>query len=288
MIPIAKIIDRLRYKVDLPTDAEDNLTGDGTTYTFDLSNSPIPSGSEEVYINNQTYTTGVNQYIYQYSLVPPSYAASNYITYTIDYNRGILNFYQGSGYLSGNLTPFPPWNTSDITVDYEYTKYTDSVLDNYCSYAVAVVEASLHIGMYVTGVITGPAPDPRSPTDEIDYMVGTPYAQVETFAVAEDLEILQELIAQRASIDLLTRERRIGAGNAIKLQDGDTMVDTAIGQKYMTDLIRDLKLDYQDTLKYTMYSMFEGFTIKQVDERAGLTTYGYGWRPGLLPTPSDY
>jgi hypothetical protein len=175
--------------------------------------------------------------------------------------------YQGSGYVIGSgLNPFAPWSTSVVTVYYQATKYTDRVLSDYLSYAVASVEASLQIGMYVSGISGVVPPFYRDPNDLVSYKTSTPYAPDEKYVIAEDLEIIQELITKKAMYDILSRERRIGAGNAIKIVDGDTQIDTSVNQRYLADLLRDIKGDYTDMLKWVMYNMLEGYSIRQVDE----------------------
>jgi hypothetical protein len=290
MIPVARVVNRLRYKVDVPSDGKDELIQDGTSYTVTLSNKPIISGSEEVYLNHSTYTTGYNVLIPRNGTQTADYALSANIVYDINYNRGELRFFRGSGYVIGSgLNPFAPWNNSTVTAYYQYTKYTDKAMSDYVSYAVAGVESALHLGMYVEDVNLVRQPDPRNYTDLIDYIATERYLPTEKMIISEDLEIIQDLIARRASLDILSRERRIGAGNAIKLQDGDTMVDTAVGQKYITDLIRDWTEDYKDLLLWVIYNMTEGYTIKQIDERAGaFPSSGKYWSPGYQAVPSDF
>jgi hypothetical protein len=119
--------------------------------------------------------------------------------------------------------------------------------------------------MYVSG-ISGIAPVPRSFTDAIDYKTSTPYAMDEKYIIAEDLEIIQELIAKKAALNLLSRERRVGAGNAIRLKDGDTEIDTAGGQRYVADYFKDVQLEYTNMLKFIMMNMLDGYSLRQINE----------------------
>lgn len=264
---ILTLIDRLRTKVDLVEDVKDTLTQDGTAYTIVLSKKPIVSGSDSVYINHTTNTTGLYQYVPRNGTQSLQYSSGNNLSYAINYSRGEINMYRGSGYTVGSgLNPFAPWNTSTVTVYYQASKYSDNTLASYLSYAVAAVEASLQIGMYVSGVSGVVPPIYRNSLDTLDYKTGSPYAVGEKYVIAEDLEILQELIAQKALYDILLRERRIGAGNAIKIVDGDTQIDTSVNQRYMVELLRDTKKDYTDLLKWVMYNMGEGYSIKQINE----------------------
>lgn len=276
MIPISSIIERLRTKADLPEQAKDTLIQDGTAYTVPLSFKPIISGSDEVYINHTTFTTGLNQFVPRNGTQSLGYSSGTNLTYTISYPRGELYFYRGSGYNinATGLAPFAPWSTSTVTAYYEKSKYTNKVLSDYASFAVADVESSLQIGMYVSG-FSGVAPSPRLYTDNIDYRTATPYAADEKFIIAEDLEIIQELIAKKASWDLASRERRVGAGNAVRLKDGDTEIDTAGGQRYVADYVKDMKKDYEDMIKGIMIRMADGYSLRQINETSSMG-FNYG------------
>lgn len=282
MIPIANIVERLRTKADLPEDAEDFLSQDGTLYTIPLSFKPVISGSESVYIRHTTFTTGYDQFVPRNGTQSGPYFSGNNLTYNINYSRGKINFYQGSGtiFAPTGLVPFAPWATSTVTVYYQKAKYTDKVLSDYVSFAVAPVEASLQIGMYVSGT-SGVAPTPRQYTDSINYLTAEPYGADEKYIITEDVEILQHLIAQKAAWDLASRERRVGAGNAIRLKDGDTEIDTAGGQRWVADYVKDMKLEYTDTLKFVMIGMSEGYSLRQINEISSRLYYSnlgnYNW-----------
>ncbi len=270
MIPVASVVSRLRTKADVPQQVKDTIAQDGTSYVVPLSTKPIVSGTDVVYLLHNTFTTGVPQYVYRNQTLPSNLASGNHIEYTIDYTYGELSFYQGSGTViaSTGLRPFAPWNTSSVIAYYDSSKYTDKLLSDYISYAVASVETSLQIGMFVSGV-SGVAPWPTRPmTDGIDYYTTSPYQSTEKFIIAENVEILQELIAKKAALDLAIRERRLGAGGAVRLRDGDTEIDTSVNQKYFADFVRDLDKDYTNTVKWVMYNMFQGFNLKQIDEIA--------------------
>lgn len=265
--PISNLVDRLRSKIDTPIDQKEEISQDGTSYVIVLANKPILSGSDSVYISHSTNTTGFFQYVPRNYTQSALYSSGNNLTYQIDLRRGEFSMFQGSGYVIGSgLNPFAPWNTSILTVYYQSTTYSDLALSNYLSYAVASVEASLQLGMYVSGISGVTPPLVRDPYDLISYKDGTPYAPGEKFVIAEDLEIIQELITKRAMFDVLSRERRIGAGNAIKIVDGDTQIDTSVNQRYLADLLRDTKGDYTDMLKWVMHNMFEGYSLRQIDE----------------------
>lgn len=275
---ISSLIDRLRTKVDLVEDVKDTLTQDGTSYTIVLTKKPIVSGSDSVYISHTTNTTGYYQYVPRNYTQDPTYLSGNNLTYTINLSRGEINMYRGSGYIIGSgLNPFAPWNTSTVTVYYQASKYSDNVLASYLSYAVAAVETSLQMGMYVSGLSGIIAPNYRYPTDMVDKKGTTPYGLDEIYVIADDVEIVQELIAQKALYDILARERRIGAGNAIKIVDGDTQIDTSVNQRYLVDLLRDTKKDYNDLLKWIMYNMGEGYSLRQINESS--PTYGSDGNP---------
>lgn len=269
--PISSVVRRLRSKVDLVVDSKDELTQDGTSYFVTLSAKPVISGTDEVYITHSTQTTGLYQFVPRNGTQSLAYSSGTNLTYTINYTRGELNFYRGSGYVVGSgLSPFAPWSTSTVTAYYQSSKYSDYVLSDYVSYAVAAVESALQLGMYVSGVSGVIAPVYRTINDRVDYLTSSPpYGSDEKFVIAEDVEVIQELIAQRAAFDLLTRERRIGAGNAIKIVDGDTQIDTSVNQRYMVDLLRDVKAEYTDMLKFVMYNMIEGFSLRQIDDFVG-------------------
>ncbi len=268
MIPVSSIVPRLRTKADVAQLGKDSISQDGTFYVVPLSNKPIISGTDSVYLQHTTFTTGLPQFVYRFGTTTYPYASGNHLEYTIDYTRGELRFYQGSGTIITNtgLLPFAPWTTSTVIAYYEYSKYSDSLLSDYVSYAVAGVETALQIGMYVSGV-SGIAPYPTRPvTDNIGYFSNSPYGTGEKFIIAEDVEILQETIAQKAAWDLALRERRLGAGGAIRLRDGDTEIDTSVNQKYFADFVKDLELTYIRTIKYIQHYMLEGFSLKQIDE----------------------
>lgn len=276
---LASMIDRLRAKIDYKEYQRDDLSQDGTNYNILLSARPIISGTDTVFITHTTFTTGLNQQVYRYDqLVSPSPGGTQK-TYTMDYTRGEMEMYAGSGTViaATGMVPFAPWNTSTLTIKYQSAKYSDSTLSEYLGYAVASVEASLQLGMYVSGYreqtpgeVSGVvAPPNRFPQDTVNELTYTPYTPEEKFVIADDVEIIKELISQKAAFDIVTRERRIGAGNAIKIVDGDTQIDTSVNQRYLVDLVRDYDLEYKTKLKFVMHNMLEGFTIRQVNELGG-------------------
>lgn len=268
--PISSLIGRLRNRIDLVVPNKDVLPQDGTLYIVPLSKSPILSGSDEVYITHVTFTTGFYQFVPRNGTQSSAYSSGFNLTYTVNPNRGELAFYQGSGTVVGSgLNPFAPWNTSNVIAYYDYSKYTDSVLANYLSYAVASVEASLQMGIYVSGINGVVPPLSRISTDVISYLGAAPYSPSEIFVISEDLEIIQELISQKAAIDLITRERRIGTGNAIKIVDGDTQIDTSVNQRYLADFVKDLRKEYDTMIKTVVMGMLDGYNIKQIDEMYG-------------------
>ncbi len=278
MIPISRIVERLRSESDLAENQYEQITQDGTKYTVRLGFRPIVSGSDEAYVTHTTFTTGLNQFVPRNYSQSAGYASGNNLVYEINYPRGELRFYQGSGYLinSTGLVPFAPWSTSTVTVYYQNTKYTDKVMSDYASFAVADVEMSLQIGMYVSGV-SGVAPSPRQYTDSIDYLTSSPYATDEKFIIVEDVEIIQSLIAKKASINLAGRERRTGAGNAIRLKDGDTEVDTAGGQRWVADYVRDLQKEYNNMVRFVMLNMGYGYDLRQINELSlGVSSWATG------------
>lgn len=290
MIPVSSIVSRLRTKTDVSQPGKDSISQDGTSYIVELSSRPIVSGTDSIYLVHTTFTTGVPQIVGRNGTVNATTASGNHIEYTIDYGRGELRFYQGSGTILAptGLVPFAPWNTSTVIAYYDYTKYTDAALSDYVSYAVAGVETSLQLGMFVSGV-SGIAPYPSRPTtDNIDYFNSTPYAAGEKFVIAENVEIIQELIAQKAALDLAYRERRVGAGGAVRLRDGDTEIDTSVNQKYFADFVRDIERSYTTTLKWVIHNMLEGYSIKQIDENArGLYSNGVS-NPHFEGYPADF
>ena len=271
-IPVINIVYRLRSKMDNVIDQKDVLSQDGTNYTVALSAKPIVVGTDEVYLTHTTFTTGYNQYIYRNGTQDPTVSQ---ITYDINYNRGELTFYRGSGWSpASGLAAFAPWNTSTVTAYYQKSKYTDNVLSDYVSFAVAHVESALQLGMYVSS-ISGVIPAiPRNIQDFVDYHTTDPYLPAYKFVIAEDVEILQELIAMRAAYDLASRERRIGAGNAIVIKDGDTQINTSVNQKYLVDFVNDIKKDYNDMLHFIMHNMLEGISLRQINESYYLRGYG--------------
>ncbi len=287
-IPVINIVYRLRSRSDSVQDRKDEIGQDGTSYVIVLNNKPIVSGTDEVYISHTTNTTGYFQYVPRNGTQSLSYSSGNNLTYNINYSRGEINFYQGSGYTPGSgLNPFAPWNTSVVTAYYQSSIYSDRVLADYVSYAVAGVEASLQIGMYVSGISGVAAPIIRDPNDRVDYLTNSPYGPGEKFIIAEDVEIIQELIAQKAAINLSVRERRIGVGNAIKIVDGDTQIDTSVNQRFIGDQLADLRKEYSDTLKFVMMNMIEGYSLIQINEMrnfgGNIETYGYF--PGMSTQP---
>ncbi len=275
-IPLSKIVARLRSKVDLIEEVRDVLQQDGTNYTVRLTSRPVVSGTDEVYITHTTFTTGFNQYVPRNGTQSPSYASGTNLVYEINYNRGELYFYQGSGFIipSPDMTPFAPWNTSRVTAYYQKSRYTDTLLAEYASFAVAAVEIPLQIGMYVSGA-SGIAPITRSYSDNVDYFTSSPYAVDEKFVIAEDVEIIQELISLRASYNLSQRERRLGAGNAIRIKDGDTEIDTAVNQRYVRDYVMDIKTEFDELIKWVIYNMGNGYSLRQINEMQ---------RPAMLNT----
>ncbi len=286
--PISDLIGRFRSKVDPILDQKDVIPQDGTSYTVVLTQKPIVSGSDETYLNQITFTTGLDQFIPLNLTQSAAYAANNNITYTMNYTRGEMKFYQGSGTLivSTGLVPFAPWSTSNAIVYYKYSTYSDDILSDYLSYAVAAVESSLQLGMYVSGLSTGPAPQVRSQTDIVSEFSTQPYLPQEKLVIADDLEVLQELIVRKALVDVLTKERRIGVGNAIKIVDGDTQIDTSVNQRYLGEFLRDIRDDYEELLKWVMMEMFEGVSLQAMNERAN-TIFGISkyYQSGGLAVP---
>lgn len=268
-IPIANIIERLRSSADFPIDQAEFLSQDGTQYTVRLGFKPIISGSDEVYVSHTTFTTGLNQYVPRNGTQSLSYSSGVNLVYAISYPRGELYFYRGSGYNinSTGLLPFAPWSTSTVSAYYQSSKYTDKALSDHISFAVAGVEGKLQLGMYVSGV-SGIAPRTRQYTDSISYFTNTPYAADEKMIIAEDVEIIQDLITMKAALDLLARERRVGAGDAIRLKDGDTEVDTAGGQRYVMENFRDMKLAYDKAINNIILQMSNGYNIRQINENS--------------------
>lgn len=267
-IPILDIVGRLRTKADVIVNSKDIITQDGTSYTVSLTARPVASGSDEVYIQHTTFTTGLEQYVPRNGTQTALYASGLNLTYTINYDRGDLRFYRGSGTViaSTGLAPFAPWNTSNVIAYYQSSKYTDSLLGEYVSYAVAGVEMAIHIGMYISGISGVVPPFYRNNLDRINYKGVSPYGADEIFIIAEDLEIIQELVAQKAALDLATRERRLGAGNAIRIKDGDTEIDTSVNQRYLADFVKDIKAEYTDLIKWVIYNMGFGYNISQLNE----------------------
>lgn len=267
-IPIQNIVQRLRWKVDLEQDQKNTLTQDGSTYVHELTNSPVISGSDTVYLQHTTNTTGVPQFVYRNGTQPASITGVNNIVYTIDYDRGELRFYQGSGTFiaSTGLVPFAPWSTADVIAYYKSSIYTDNTLADYASYAVAPVENRLQIGMFVSGISGVFRPRFRDILDEVHYREVEPYEPTEKVIVAEDVEILQDLIAQKAQLDIVSRERRVGAGDAIKIVDGDTQIDTSVNQRHLRDFVKDLQDEYERNIKAVLFYMAEGYTLKQINE----------------------
>lgn len=270
---LSDLIPRLRLKVDLPTNGRVDLSTDGTQFNILLGQFPIISGSETVFLSHQTFTTGYQQLVYPYTLNPSPVSSGLHITYSLDYDRGELDFFQGSGTLinSTGLLPFAPWNASTLTAKYQYVKYSDSVLEQYLGFAVAEVEMPLQLGMYISGIrnsITYTPPPSGSVIGE-DYVAektDNPYETTTKIVMADDLDILQELIATRAFIDVITRERRVGAGSAIKIVDGDTQIDTSVNQRYLSEFSKDIKLEYDDKIKWIIYNMSNGVSLRQLNE----------------------
>jgi hypothetical protein len=89
----------------------------------------------------------------------------------------------------------------------------------------------------------------------------------EKMIIAEDVEIIQDLITMKAALDLLARERRVGAGDAIRLKDGDTEVDTAGGQRYVMENFRDMRSIYDKTINNVILQMSYGYNIRQINEQ---------------------
>ena len=272
--PVSDVINRLRNKVDLVQDVKDSIPQDGTQYVITLSKKPVLAGSEAIYLNSITYTTGLFQQIPYYQSAYASGLTGSNILYDINYSRGEVYMYQGSGTVIGSgLNPFAPWNTSTVTAYYQASTYSDYVLASYVSYAVASVEGSLQMGMYVSGLSGIVPPQYRSPQDIVSLTGAAPYNPTDIFVIADDLEIVQELIAQKAAYDILARERRVGAGNAIKIVDGDTQIDTSVNQRYMVELLRDTKADYTDLIKWVMYNMNEGVSLRTINELSIVAGY---------------
>lgn len=270
---LSSLVGRLRSKVDAYQIGRDDISQDGTSYNVQLSSSPVLSGSETIYLTHSSFTTGLNQFIYRADVSPSPVSSGLHITYMIDYERGELDFYQGSGTLinSTGLRPFAPWNTSTVIAKYKFSTYSDSVLVDHLSYAVAEVEISLQLGMYISGyrsgVLYSPPGSPRLDIDYVDKWDFEPYREGEKIVIAESVDVLQELIAMKATYDIVTRERRVGAGDAIKIVDGDTQIDTSVNQRYLAEFVRDLDKEYKDKLKFVMYNMSEGYTLTQINEQ---------------------
>lgn len=282
---LGSMVGRLRSKADIVTLQRDDLSQDGTSYNIPLSSSPVISGSETIFLNHITFTTGLNQFVYRSDVIPASIASGFHITYAIDYERGELEFYQGSGLFisSSGLAPFAPWSTSTVTAKYKSSTYSDDILADYLGYAVSSVEIALQIGMHVSGVrnviISGvtttgvqpsaPPMDDRKTPDVVNQFTRDPYSPCDKLVIADDVEILQDIISAKAAFDLSIRERRIGAGNAIKIVDGDTQIDTSVNQRFLADFVKDLQKEYDRKIKWVMHNMLDGYTLRQLDEQAG-------------------
>jgi len=276
MIPISGIVPRLRNIIDPPVYTKDNIAQDGTQYTIQLTSKPVRIGSDSVYWTDTTYTTGCPQQVPRNLTQSLAYSSGINYVYDINYTRGELYMYRGSGYdltPGSGFVPFAPYAESTITAYYDAVKYTDNALVAYLADAVATVEESLQLGMYVSG-INGLPSNPRDYADIMDYRLDSPpYAPTEKFVIAENLEILQDLIATAAALSLMTRERRLGAGNAIKIVDGDIAIDTSVNQRYLKDFVNDFAASYTNKVKWVMHNMLEGYSLRQVNEIA-LTSVG--------------
>jgi hypothetical protein len=269
MIAISGMIPRLRGIIDPVVQSKDTLTQDGTSYIITLTSKPVEYNSDTVYLVDTTFTTGYPQLVPRNGTQSLAYSSGNNYVYTMDYTRGELSFYQGTGYVIGSgLNRFAPWAESNVIVYYNTTKYTDNALVQYLADAVARIELALQLGMYVSGV-NGVPSNPRDYADVMDYRTNTPpYGVNEKFVIAEDVEIIQELIAEAAALSLMTRERRLGAGNAIKIVDGDITIDTSVNQRYLKDFVNDFAKEHNNKIRWVMHNMIEGYSIRQINEMA--------------------
>ncbi len=269
MISMAKLLPRLRSKADIPLNGKDTISQDGTSYVIELGSKPILPDSESIFLTHSTFTTGIPQQIPRldilqtFSPVPTGVS----IAYTINNIIGEVKFYQGTGvYINSGLQQFAPWESSNVTAYYQYTKYTDRALTQYISYAVASVEAALQLGMYVSGA-SGVAPYPeRFGSDFLGYLTDKPYLPEDKMVIVEDLEILQEVITQRAAVDISVGERRVSSGDAIRLKDGDTEIDTSVNQRYLSQFGKEIKDEYDSLINRILIGMSDGYNLKQIDE----------------------
>ncbi len=137
----------------------------------------------------------------------------------------------------------------------------------YIGDGVAAVEIALNLGMYVSG-LSGVPSDPRGLGDVLDYITGVPCAPPAVFLICEASEIVQSLIAEEAALTLMTRERRLGAGDAIKIVDGDIAIDTSVNQRYLRDFVNDFSKDHNRKMRWTAHNLLEGYSLRQLDEMA--------------------
>lgn len=268
---IASMIPRARRRIDpVIFNQFEEIPQDGQTYVQRLANTPILSGTDEAFLQHNTFTTGIPQKVYESSAMP---LATSGIHYDMNYARGTMDWY--NGYATGNRTRFAPWNTSTLTIYYNSSTYTDDVVAQYLTYSVPQVEAQLQLGMYVSG-ISGIAPATRNQADIVRQLTTTenanaqtgPYQYTEKYVITDDVEVVQELISMRAALDILGRERKVGGGDAIKIVDGDTQIDTSVNQRHVRDYVRDQQKEYDSLIKDVIHKMLDGFNIEQINDQS--------------------
>lgn len=291
MIAISGIIPRLRGIIDPVVYQKDTLAQDGTQYVEVLTAHPVQYGSDQIYLTDTTFTTGIPRRIYQIGTQPSGYndTTNNYV-YSMDYTRGEFSVYFGSGNTPGSgLTPFAPWAESSVIAYYYTSKYEDGLLAQYIADAVAPVEIALQLGMYVSGV-NGLPSSPRDIADVVDYETLAPCKPQGALIVCEDLEILQSLFADGAALTLMTRERRLGAGNAIRIVDGDITIDTSVNQRYLKDFVNDFAKEYNTKLRWVAHNILDGYNIRQLDEMAKNSIRRNAWatQDGRSINPNIY
>lgn len=286
MIPVSGILNRLRGIIDPYEYAKDTLTQDGSEYFHVLTSKPVQSGSEQIYFTDATLTTGVPRLIYRNGTQTSGYASTNNYVYTMDYVRGEFTTYYGSGYvINSGLNLYAPPAESNLIVYYYKSKYTDAALIQYIGDAVAHIELALNLGMYVSGIYGRPS-DHRDSGDVIDYNLDSDCSPPEIFVFCEDSEILQALIAEEAALNLMTRERRLGAGNAIKIVDGDITIDTSVNQRYLRDFVNDFAKEHANKIRWAAINLLEGYSIRQLDEIASQSIQGGQWNSPWNTNPN--
>jgi hypothetical protein len=171
---------------------------------------------------------------------------------------GVVTLAAGDYVANGNVIVLnsPPARGVKVTVFYSTSRYSDDQVINFLTDAARGLAGTLKYRWTVDldlNTVTDAAADKPQLGDELG-------------VVRPEIE---ELIVLRAGLGVFADKANSAAGNAIKIKDGDTMIDTATTAGASEKAIARLAGQYKDALKKVLVEGFVGsaFDLEEIPPR---------------------